>query len=66
MFLGSLGHLLAMLVHAGEELDVIAGSTAIARLYVGKDRGVCRSQVRIGVHVVDGRGDEEGGLVCHR
>ena len=40
--------------------------TAITCLYVGKDRGVCRPQVRVGVHVVDGRGDEEGGLVCHR
>ena len=54
-----LGDLLAMLVHAGQELDVIAGGTAIASLNVGDDGGISRAQVRIGVDVVDGRRDKE-------
>ena len=54
-----LGDLLAVLVHAGQELDVIAGRAAIASLNVGDDGGISRAQVRIGVDVVDGRRDKE-------
>ena len=62
---GGLGDLLAVLVEAGEELDVVAHRAAEARLDVGQDRGVGRAEVRGGVHVIDGRGDVERGLVCH-
>ena len=59
-----LGDLLAVLVHAREELDVVAGCATIARLDVAEDGRVGRAQVRLGVDVVDGRGDEEARL-CH-
>ena len=54
-----LGDLLAVLVHAGQELDVIAGGATITGLNVGDDGGISRAQVRIGVDVVDGRRDKE-------
>ena len=58
--LGSgLGDLLAMLVHTGQELDVIAGRAAIASLDVGDDGGISRAQMRIGVDVVDRRRDKK-------
>ena len=58
--LGSgLGNLLAMLVHTGQELDVIAGGAAIASLDVGDDGGISRAQMRIGVDVVDRRRDKK-------
>ena len=65
--LGSgLGDLLAVLVHAGEELDVVAGGATVARLDVGQDGGVRGAEVRIGVDVVDGGGDEvRRAPVCH-
>ena len=56
--------LLAVLVHAREELDVIARRAAVARLDVAEDGRVGRAQVRLGIDVVDGRGDEEARL-CH-
>ena len=59
VLLGGLGDLLAVLVHAGQELDVIAGGATIASLNVGDDGGISRAQVRIGVDVVDGRRDKE-------
>ena len=55
----SLGDLLAVLVHASQELDVIAGGATIASLDVGDDGGISRAQMRIGVDVVDGRRDKE-------
>ena len=60
---GGVGHLLAVLVDAGEEERVVAVHAAEARLDVGHDGGVGRAQVRGGVHVVDGRGDVIGALV---
>ncbi|VWM24417.1 Uncharacterised protein [Collinsella intestinalis] len=62
---GGLGDLLAVLVHAGEKFDVVAGGTAVARLDVGDDRRVRGAQVRVGVHVVDGCGDVVGRLRAH-
>ena len=66
--LGSgLGNLLTMLVHAGQELDVVAGGATIARLHVGKNRRIRRSQMRIGIDVVNRRGDKERRLcLAHR
>ncbi len=55
----SLCHLLAVLVHAGQELNVITSGATITRLHVSKNRGVRGSQVRIGVHVIDGRSDKK-------
>ena len=55
---GGVGDLLAVLVDAGEEQRVIAVHATETRLDVGHDGGVGRAQVRGGVHVVDGRGDE--------
>lgn len=55
----SLGDLLAVLVHASQELDVIASGATIASLDVGDDGGISRAQMRIGVDVVDGRRDKE-------
>ena len=54
-----LGDLLAVLVHAGQKLDVIAGRAAIACLNIGDDGGISRAQVRIGVDVVDRRRDKK-------
>ncbi len=54
-----LGHLLAVLVHARQELHVVAGSPAEACLHIAEHRAVGSSQMRSGVHIVDGRGDEE-------
>ncbi len=59
-----LRNLLAVLVHAREELDVIARRATVTRLDVAEDGRVGRAQVRLGVDVVDGRGDEEARL-CH-
>ena len=63
--LRGLRDLLAVLVHAGQELDVIAGRPTEARLDVGEQRAVRRPEVRVGVDVVDGGGDEVGRLLCH-
>ena len=52
------GDLLAVLVDAGEEQRVVAVHATETRLDVGHDGGVGRAQVRGGVHIVDGRGDE--------
>ena len=54
-----LGDLLAVLVHAGQELNVVASGAAIASLNVGDDGGISRAQVRIGVDVVDRRRDKK-------
>ena len=63
---GGLGDLLAVLVHAGQELDVVARGAAEARLDVGEQGAVRGAQVRRGVDVVDRGGDEVGRLLCHR
>jgi hypothetical protein len=62
---GGLCDLLAVLVHAGQELDVIACRAAEARLDVREQGAVGGAQVRGGVDVVDGGGDEVGRLLCH-
>ena len=64
---GGLCDLLAVLVHAGEELDVVAGGAAVARLDVAEHRAVRGAQMRRRVDVVDGGGDVERRLarVCH-
>ena len=62
VLLGRLRHLLAMLVHAGEELDVVPARATEARLHIGENRAVRRTEMRLGVHVVDGRRDVIRGL----
>ena len=62
---GGLGDLLAVLVHAGQELDVVTDRATVAGLDVAEHGAVCGAQVGRGVDVVDGRRDEERGLVCH-
>ena len=47
-------HLLAVLVGAGEELDVVAEQAVPAGERVADDRGVRVAEVRLGVDVVDG------------
>ena len=55
--LGGFGDLLAVLVHSGDQGDVVAVHALIARDGIGGHRGVGGSQMRGRVHVVDGRGD---------
>ena len=52
-----LGYRLAVLVGAREEEDVLAPLAHVARENVGGDRRVRVPQMRLAVHVVDGRGD---------
>ena len=59
-----LGYLLAMLVHASDEGDVVAVHALIARHRVSGDGRVGRAQMRSGVHVVD-RGSERIGSFAH-
>jgi hypothetical protein len=53
---------LAVLVGAGQEEDVVAGEAAGPSERVGGDRGVGVPHVGQVVHVVDGGRDEEGAL----
>ena len=62
VLLRGFGNLLAMLVHAREELHVVGVCTLKARLDIRHDGGVCGTKVRLGVHVVDRRGDVVRGL----
>ena len=57
--LGHVGDRLAVLVRAGEEEHVLAALAHVAREHVGGDRRVRVAEVRLRVHVVDGRGDVE-------
>ena len=57
---GRLGHFLAVFVEASEEAYVAPLHAHGARHRIGGDGGVGRADVRLAVHVVDGRGDEEG------
>ena len=59
---GGIGDLLAVLVHAGDESDVVAVHALVARHRVGGDRRVGGAQMRRGVDVVDGRGERIGSL----
>src|SRR5450759_5451340 len=52
-----LRNLVAVLVNAGEEEDVVALLAVVARQDVGDDGRVGVPQVGLAVHVVDGRGD---------
>ena len=61
--LGRLGHLVAVLVGAGQKEDVVAELAVVPRQDVGGDRGVGVPQVGVGVHVVDGGGDGEAAHV---
>ena len=60
--LRSLGHRLAVLVRPGEEEDVLAALAHVAREHIGRDRRVGVPEMRLAVHVVDGRRD----VVRHR
>ena len=55
--LGRLGDLVAVLVGAGQKEDVVAEPAVVTREDVGGDRRVGVTQVRLGVDVVDRRGD---------
>lgn len=59
---GHVGHLLAVLVHAGDEGHLAPVHALVARHGVGGDGGVGRPQVRRGVDVVDRRGERVGSL----
>ncbi len=61
MLLGRPGHLLAVLVGAGEEEDLIAEEPVPPGQGVGVDRRVGVAHVGRVVHVVDRRGDVEAG-----
>ena len=58
---GGLRHLLAVLVHADQEPDVVAAQPAIPRDAVGADLLVGVAEVRVAVGVVDGGGEVEPG-----
>ena len=60
--LGGLLHLLAVLVGAGEEVDVVAEQAVPASDGVADDGGVRVAEVRLGGDVVDGGGEE---VVAH-
>jgi hypothetical protein len=55
-----LGHRLAVLVGAREEEDLVPALAHVPRQDVRRDRGVRVAEVRLGVHVVDRRGDVVG------
>ena len=57
--LGGFLHLLAVLVGAGEEFDVVAIQPLRPRQNVARNRGVSVPDVRPIVHVIDRRGDVE-------
>ena len=59
IFLGRFGDLFAMLVHAGEEFNVVAHCSTITSLHIGENRRIRGAQMRRGVHIIDGRGDEK-------
>ena len=59
---GRVGHLLAVLVHARDERDVVAVHALVARHGVGRDGGIGRAEVRGSVDVVDGSGERVGSL----
>ena len=61
VLLGGPGHLLAVLVGAGEEEDVVADQPVPAGQGVGVDRRVGVADVGRVVHVVDRGGDVEAG-----
>jgi hypothetical protein len=52
-----LGDLVAVLVGAGQKEDVVAEPAVVAREDVGRDGGVGVPEVRVGIDVVDRRGD---------
>ena len=60
--LGGIGHFLAMLVHARDERHVVAVHALVARDGIGGDGGVGRAQMRLGVHVINRRGERVGSL----
>ena len=53
--------LLAVLIQAGQEEDVVAHQAAVSCEGVGRHRGIRGPEVRDGVHVVDGGGEVERG-----
>ena len=59
VLLGGLGDLFAMLVHAGEEFDVVAHRATVASLDIGQDGRVRGSQMGRRVYVINGRGNKE-------
>ena len=59
VLLGSLGNLFAMLIHAGEEFDVVAHRATVASLDIGQDGRVRGSQMGRRVYVINGRGNKE-------
>ena len=59
-FSAACGDRLAVLVGAGEEEDILAALAHVAREHVGGDRRVGVAEVRLAVHVVDGRRDVVG------
>ena len=56
------GHLLAVLVHAGDERHVVAVHALVAGNRVGRDRRVGGAQMRGGIHVIDRGGERIGSL----
>ena len=59
VLLGGLGDLFAMLIHAGEEFDVVAHRATVASLDIGQDGRVRGSQMGRRVYVINGRGNKE-------
>ena len=54
----SLGDLLAMLIHARQKEDIIAGSSTKTCLYVAQKRAIRRTKMRLCVDIIDGRCNE--------
>ncbi len=61
VLLGRLQHRLRMLVHAHEEVDVVAAKATVARDAVGADLLERVAEVRVAVGVVDGGREVELG-----
>ncbi len=62
--LGRLGDLVAVFVGAGQKEDIVAEPAMVAGQDVGGDRGVGVPEVRVGVDVIDRRGDEVAAHLC--
>ena len=56
---GGLLHFLAVLIEAGEKKRLFAQATARPRDHVCDDLLVCMPEMRLAVHIIDGRGDVE-------